>query len=209
MSTVCIPPLAFDTDLTKLSINDIKVWIDDLYDEYVQAARDIGMYPQWDFAYNRDFLALEKEWTRRECPNWFQTIDIPPMVNGYSTNYRIPIPPVRYWTYLRYVPFLESNVERIPYEQFDVDLCAEWYKNDFQNDSDDSDESGTPNRSPDIKNYYESNKRALYNLPYPIELIKDVQEIACSMDMDSVTTINYMCEWITQKHKALTNNITV
>lgn len=143
---------------------------------------------------HEDFLdEVEQEWTSRECPGWFAKVDMPTTVNGYRIIPHMPDDPMRYWDYLDFAKLLPQS-ERMPYSDFDISMCSAWGQVDVNGDWE---------NIPDWEAQREISKRALYDLPYSLDLVKAVQKWTCRRLMDNVMSVNTICEWITRKYASL------
>jgi len=103
-----------------------------------------------------------------------------------------------------------KNNKQYTHEEFmqlyDEGACSDWAKIDAHGES----YGGYwkyPDGSPGKQNAWhltrKENGEALWNLPYPKEVIFETIEIGCGNRMESVRYTNFLCEWIKRKMEQL------
>jgi hypothetical protein len=139
-------------------------------------------------------------------PNYYQDLVMTEgdMVNGYKIPRNTKSPIFYYDDFMLYRHLWKPSHLTFEefYEIYDRIACSEWSKADTNGEC----YGGYwnyPVGSNEKENAWEltrqDNGRALWNLPYPKIIVLVMIRVGCSMRMDSVPEVNFLCEWLRRK----------
>lgn len=202
------PIMNIDDDVEKFGYGK-EIWkiyddVDFLENEFVRLCGRTHSFPQ--FSYMKEFYNLAYKICKKYDSKFEENLcmDTDEVVNGYKL-YKIDSNFMKRQDYTKLVEMWKSN-KQYTYDEFtdiyDDTACSDWAKMDAHGGSFggfwDYPE-GTKEKENAWSLTREANGLALWNLPYPKEVVLKTIEFGCNSRMESVRYSNFMCEWLKRK----------